>query len=705
MRYYLGWMKLKLNASENAINHSNCNYLDQFWNSGDWLTEALNVSAANVHILCPNPAFGITQYPILHFIFGLNQNNSLEGFHQASQNFTDTNEFVCGIEIGESILHPCNEENNISMRFKRQRTWSSNAVPEDIQNTVSFQNITSELTLAPSEHSRENPSLTSTLAYNGTIDPARDTQSASQLENMRETTVPTESPEWQARATDTTAFNSTEATFIAFRSSISIINWTVCHDFINKTSFNYRKLENILLTQLPQLLTEAAERVLYRALEFTVVVEEFRKDSLIIDLVFLTHFVENATLANMNSVLMSALNQLQRSQKCLFRLSGTLEDFLPCEKSICAYNCNAIDGMYKCSCLNVLNGDRFRCTPNDTSSCGGTQVVIPGPLALDLEKMVQLLNFANSTGCSFSRSRAGTDGILHVRDLCMSITDNVTDLWMEWKNIEILHLVLEGPNIAVCQFSVFPKEQMIFKLIDSKDQFKGYFLADHTQLHEEQFPASEKRENLKGTLMDHQTSLAAYTNESPNVTMSIRTRLANNSLLFVKSYEVVSVSQESERVKLIENGCPTVNGLSGFLNGNSTFTLLSVNSSVTKNFTFLRCELQICAESHCGCSRNLGKNFVPSSDSLQEDNSENGPNIISDKVAEDESKKDDPSMMAVMLITIGVILLVVVIIGFLRFIYRRISDATYADRVLKKQGVLRRESSTDPVTLMSWKQL
>lgn len=64
------------------------------------LTEALNVSAANVHILCPNPAFGITQYPILHFIFGLNQNNSLEGFHQASQNFTDTNEFVCGIEIG-----------------------------------------------------------------------------------------------------------------------------------------------------------------------------------------------------------------------------------------------------------------------------------------------------------------------------------------------------------------------------------------------------------------------------------------------------------------------------------------------------------------------------------------------------------------------------------------------------------------------------
>ncbi|XP_051870446.1 uromodulin-like 1 [Pristis pectinata] len=179
---------------------------------------------------------------------------------------------------------------------------------------------------------------------------------------------------------------------------------------------------------------------------------------------------------------------------------------------------------------------------------------------------------------------------------------------------------------------------MIFKLIDRVDGFKGSFLVGYTQLHKEQFHAFEKFESLRGILMHHRKSLAVYANGSLNVNVSIQTRLASNPKLFLKSCEVVSVSQDSGRTKLIEDGCPTVNGLSSFHNGNSSFVLLSVNSSIPKNFTLFICELQICSEKHCGCTRNkLEKIFVPNSNSLQENYFEIGPIIVMERMAEDET--------------------------------------------------------------------
>ncbi|XP_062906239.1 uncharacterized protein LOC134347766 [Mobula hypostoma] len=536
IKYYLGWMKFKVNTSKKGTNYSNCDYLDQFWNSRSWLTTMLSVSDANVRILCLNSSFGISLYPGFHFIFGLNQNFGLVQFHQALRNFTDTSEF--DIEVGAKVLYPCDEQSeSASMYYEMRGTWNSTTFYEVIQSTDSS---------STSAHS-ETSSQPITLNLSGKP------QSMSQLEESRKTAVSTEWPKWWQMTSDAAASDTTEATFTAFRGSLSITNWTFCNDLINKTSINYRKLENILMAQLPQLLTEAAEVILNCALEFTVVVEEFSKDSLIVNLILLTHLVKNVNLASMNSVL-SAVNHLQSFNDCLLQLYGNIEDFIPCENNICVYNCNVTNGMHKCTCLNALNGDSFMCMPNDTSSCEGTQVVIPGPLALDLEKMAQLLDFANNTGCSFNRSTVGTSGILHVRDLCLDVTDVVTDLWLDWKNNEILHLVLEGPNLTVCQLSVPPKEQMIFKLIDNTDRFKGSFLVGYTQLNKEQPHASEKFESLTGNRMDHRKTLAVYTNESLTVNVSIQTRLASHPKLFMKSCEVVSVYQDSERIKLIEDG-------------------------------------------------------------------------------------------------------------------------------------------------------
>ncbi|XP_059824716.1 uncharacterized protein LOC132393466 isoform X2 [Hypanus sabinus] len=688
IKYFLGWMKFKVNTSEKGTDSSNCDYLDQFWNNWSWLTNMLSVSDANVHILCLNSSFGINLYPSFHFIFGLNQNFALVQFHQALRNFTDTNEF--DIEVGAKVLYPCDEQSeSVFMYYETGGTWNSIMFPEVIQSTDSS---------STSAHS-EISSQPVTLNLSG------NPQSMSQLEESRETTVPTEGPKWWGMTSGTAASNRTEAAFTAFRGSLSITNWTFCDDLINKTSINYRKLENILMAQLPQLLTEAAEVILNRALEFTVVVEEFSKDSLIVNLILLTHLVKNVNLASMNSVL-SAVNHLQSFKGCLLKLYGNIEDFVPCGNNICVYNCNVTNGMNKCTCLNALNGDRFICMPDDTSSCEGTQVVIPGPLAVDLEKMAQLLDFANNTGCSFNRSTAGTSGTLHVRGLCLDITDGVTDLWLDWKNNEVLHLVLEGPNITVCQFSVPPKEQMTFKLIDSTDRFKGSFLVGYTQLNKEKSHASEKFESLTGNWMNHRKTLAVYTNESLSVNVSIQTRLASNPKLFLKSCEVVSAYQDSERTKLIEDGCPMVNGLSNFLNGNSSFVLLSVNSSIPKNFTVLICKLLICAANHCGCSRNkLQKYFGPNSNSLQENFVEIGPIVVMERTAEDKNKNDELHMMMVIFITIGSILLVIMIISILRFIYRRVSDAMYTARVFKKMRFLKRQSSMDPISLISWKQL
>ncbi|XP_069748521.1 uncharacterized protein [Narcine bancroftii] len=701
MDYYLGWMKLEVNASEKGTDHNDSDCLDWSWKRWSWSTAIFNVSEANVHALCQNSTFGISQYPIFHFIFGLNRNYSLEWFYQTFWNLPGTSDFVRDIAVGEEILYPCSEQSESASRhYERHRTWSSNGDPEVIQRTDSLKNVISELALTPSEKSRENHSATFTWADENTLDPANDTLSVSQLEGRGITTHPSVSLGRWEMTIDTEASSSMDATFTAFRSSVSITNCSFYKDLNNKTNINYRKLEKTLTAQLPPLLTEAAVVVLNQTLEFTVVVEEFKKHSLIVDLVFLTH-LENVTLASMNSVFVSAVNQRQRFPNCLLMLSKNIEDFIPCEKNICIYDCHATDRMYNCTCINALNGDRFTCMPTDTSLCDGTQFVIPGPLTLDLENIAQLLDFTNNTACTYSRSKADKVGILHVKDLCLNKTDIVTDLWLEWKNKEILHLVLEGPNIAVCQFSVSSKEQMMFILIDNTDGFKRSFLVDYSQ----QSPAFENFEYLQGTLKEHRKSLAVYKNENLYVTVSIQTRLASNPKLFVKNCEVMPVSHKTERVKFIENGCPVFDGLSSFLNGNSSFVLLSVNASIIKNFSLVRCEVQICAATHCGCTRNkMKKSFVPNSNSLQENEFEIGPIIVMERISEDQTKKDEPNLMTVILLTVGVILLAILIIGALRSTYRRISDVTYAARVLKKT-ILRRQSSMDPVTLMNWKQL
>ncbi|XP_067848337.1 uncharacterized protein [Heptranchias perlo] len=764
--YYLGWVKLKV--SEMGTNRSSCDYLDLVRNASVWLTAAHlthNVSDVNVHVLCPEMPSGDQQHPVLGFILVVRKNYSLDSLRQAFQNLTNTSEYVCDVKLGEAsnITHPGNKgtttntkkeggeqgkmvtdttvnvmeatvtadtiktdgtseaagETERSVVIKEidfgstrststapgvhvalgnvtQETWSSNATSVAtgvIQGTMGLDKVTVE-------KSQETHSVSSTWVENSTADARSDTQPGQS--GVTPTVVPTETLIRSELATDIAATITTETAFTAFRASVLITNWNFTKELDNEASVAYRKLEKLFMAQLSQLLTEAAEVALHRTLEFIVVVEGFRKGSVIVDSILLTHIVENVSLADMSSVLISAVNQSLRSQSRLSLSYGSIEDFDQCENNICVYNCKALGGMYKCTCLNGLNGNKFACTHNNTSSCGEAQAVIPNPLVGELEKMAQFLDFANNTGCSFSGNTSDTHGILHVKDLCLNITNDVTDLWLEWKTPNILHLVLEGPNITVCQFSVSPKQLMIYRVIDSTDGIKGSFLVGYVRLNNEQSSAFGKNPILNVTMMRHPGSFAFHENESLNVTVSVQSGLGRNPKLFVKNCNAVLSPQEPEGNKLIEDGCPVLKDVSIFFNGNSSSVLLSVKASVTKNSTFLRCELQICAEDHCACTRDqVGKRSTANSQSFQENYIEIGPITV----LKSKAKEKKPNLMMVILISVGAILLVVLLIGFLRLIYRRLSGTSCSTRILKMKNIWRRQSSLDAVALKSWKRL
>ncbi|XP_041067839.1 uncharacterized protein LOC121290880 [Carcharodon carcharias] len=639
-------------------------------------------------------------------MLAVNQNYSLDWLSQGFHNLTNTSEYLCDVKLGDSILQTGStwiaQGQSVDRCNAMQETWSSNATSVTtvmIQGTMALENFTVENSMAPVGKSRETDSMDSTWVKSSTTDTSNDTWPVNQSgQRITTTSIVATRPTIRSEImTDIAATITMEAAFTAFRAAVLITSWNFTEELNYETSIAYRKMEKLFVIQLSQLLTEAAEVAFNRTLNFTILVEGFRKGSVIVDFILLTDIGENMTLATMNSVLISAVNQSLRPESGLCMSHGNIKDFVQCESNMCVHICKALSEMYQCTCLNGLNGSWFACTHNETTVCGGAQAVIPNHLVWELEKMAQFLDFANDTGCSFGKNTLDTSGILHVNDLCQNVTDAVTDLWLEWKNEE-LRLYLEGPNITACRFSVSPEQEMMYKIIYSTSGIRGSFLVDYACLSDEQTPALAKNKILNVTMIRQQRSFTIHENESLNVTLSIQSGLARNPQLFVKSCHAVSSSHVPEGDQLIENGCPKSNGVSIFHNGDSSLVLLSVEASVAKNSTFLKCELQICAENQCACPNNSGKIVAANSQTFRENYIEIGP-ITFLKI---KSKDKEPSILMVILISVGTILLLILLISFLRYMYRRLSGSSFST---KTKNISRRQSSVNPITLKSWKQV
>ncbi|XP_078088192.1 uncharacterized protein LOC144506204 [Mustelus asterias] len=674
--YYLGRAKLKVNVSEMATNHSGWDYLDLLRNASTWLTSALrthNISDANVHVLCPEPPPGDQQYPVLDFMLVVNQNYSPEWLGQGFHNLTSTSEYLNDVELGDHFL-----QTGYTLTAQGQSVeWCENSTaparkPNETDSTDSMW-VKSSTT--------NSPSVAWPVNQSGQTSPTT-------------TIVPNQPTVWAATVTGKAAAVTMETAFTAFRASVLVTNWNSTTVGLNdKSCIAYGKLEELFRSQFPQLLTEAAEVAFNRTLDVTMLVEGFGKGSVIVNIILLTPSGENMTLAAMNSLLTSAINQSLGSESGIRMSYGNIKDFDSCENKTCTYTCKALSEMLQCTCLNGLNGIWLACAPNKTISSGGVQAHIESPLVRELEKMTQFLDFANGTGCSFSK-----DGILGVRDLCQNITDNITDLWLEWKN-EVLSLYLEGPDITVCQFSMTPEQEMMYKIIYSTGGVKGSFLVDYARMEDDQSVAFAKNETLNVTMIQQRRTFTLHENENLNVTVSIQSGLARNPQLFIKSCRAESSSHEPVGNLLIENGCPKSDGVSIFHNGNSSLVVLSIKASVAKNATYLKCELQICAEDQCACTINLGKIYMGNSDTSKETSIEIGPIYVL-KIT--KTKDKEPSILMVILISVGTILLVILLIGFLRYMYRCFSGSSFST---KPQNFFRRRSAVIPVTLKSWKQV
>ncbi|GCB62087.1 hypothetical protein scyTo_0007161, partial [Scyliorhinus torazame] len=611
--YYFGWAKLKVNVSEMDTNHSSWDYLDLLRNTSGWLTAALlthNTSDANVHVLCPEPTLGDQQDPGLGFMLAVNQNYSLEWLCQGFRNLTTISEYLYDVKLGDSILQT---KNTLTVQGQSgdvcnamQATQSSNVTSVTtvtIRPTMILENVTAENSTTPAGKSNGTDSTDSLWIKSSTTDTPNGTWPVNQSGQRSPTTtiLPTQTTVRSEMATDKTAAITMEAALPAFRASVLVTNRNFTQELNSKTSLAYGRLEELFISQLSLLLTEAAEFTFNRTLDLTMLVEGFRKGSVIVDFILLTHSGENVTLAAVKSLLISAVNQSLTSDSGLRMSYGNIEDFDPCENNTCASFCKALSEMYQCTCLNGLNGNWFACPGNKTTPCGGAQAVITNPLVWELEKLIQFLDFENDTGCSFSRNTPDTFGILHVEDLCQNIIAAITDLWLEWKN-EVLRLYLEGPNIAVCQFSVTSEQEMTYKIIYSTGGVKGSFLVDYAHLNDDQSASFAKNETLNVTMIRQRRSFTFHENESLNVTVSIQSGLARNPQLFIKSCRAMSSSHVPEGDQLIKDGCPKSEGVSIFHNGDSSLVLLSVEASVAKNVTYLKCELQICAENQCACT-------------------------------------------------------------------------------------------------------
>ncbi|XP_048396203.2 uncharacterized protein LOC125456817 [Stegostoma tigrinum] len=708
--YYLGWVKLKINEFELDTN-GGWDYLNLLRNASSWLATALlthDVYHENIHILCPEPTSIEQQYPILGFMLAVNQNYSLERLQQGFHTLINTSEYICDVKLGDGILQTGNtsrlQGHSIDSCNLIHEAWGSNAsgmATEAIRSTMDLENISIENSTALFVKPMETWPTGSTWEKSNSTDSPSYTSSVNQQgeRSMTSTVVPTQTIVHSEIATDSAATVTMEAAFTAFRASISITSWNFTEDFNNKTSIAYRNLEELFITKLSQLLSEAAEMILQRALDFTVLVERIRKGSIIVDFILLTHAGENMTLADMSTLLLSAVNQSLTSESGFILSYGKIEDFDMCDNDTCSYDCEALVRTFQCTCMNGLNGHELTCIHGESVSCGGAQAVISNPLAWKLEKISHFLDFANATGCSFTRNVSDTFGILQVNDLCVGINSVISDLWLDWKNEDILHLYLEGPNITVCQFSASSEDQIMYKIIDGTDGIRGSFLVDYACLNNEQSFAVGKNKSLNMTMIQQRRSFTVHENESLNVTVSIESGLARKPRLFIKSCHAESLTHEPEGDQLIENGCSKSNGVSIYQNGNSPVVLLSVEASVEKNSTYLKCELQICAENQCACTNHLERINMGNSETFKENSIEIGPITV---LRIETKDKKEPSMLTVILITVGVILLVILLIGLLRYVYRRLSGSSFS---FKTKNIFKRQSLVNPVTLKSWKHV
>ncbi|XP_038657202.1 uncharacterized protein LOC119968654 [Scyliorhinus canicula] len=705
--YYLGWARLKVNVSEMDTNHSSWDHLALLRDTSGWLTAALlthNTSDANVHVLCPEPTPGDQQDPALGFMLAVNQNYSLEWLCQGFRNLTATSEYLWDVKLGDSILQTENtltvQGQTVDVCNAMQATQSANAsivTTVTIQPTMMLENVTAENSTTPDGKSNGTDSTDSMWIKSSTTDTPNVTWPVNQAGQRSPTTtiLPTQTTVRSEMVTDTTAAITMETALTAFRASVLVTNRNFTQELNSKTSLAYGRLEELFISQLSQLLTEAADVTFNRTPDLTMLVEGFRKGSVIVDFILLTHSGENVTLAAIKSLLISAVNQSLISDSGLHMSYGNIEDFDPCENNTCASFCKALSEMYQCTCLNGRNGSWFAYPGNRTTPCSGALAVITNPLVWELEKLIQIVDFENDTGCSFSRNTPDTFGILQVKDLCQNISEAITDLWLEWKN-EVLRLYLEGPNIAVCRFSVTPEQEMTYKIIYSTDGVKGSFLVDYAHLNDDQSASFAKNETLNVTMIQQRRSFTFPENESLNVTVSIQSRLARNPQLFIKSCRAMSSSRVPEGDQLIKDGCPESKGVSIFHNGDSSLVLLSVEASFAKNVTYLKCELQICAENQCACTHHLDKIYM---EELKENYIEIGPITVLRTKPKD---KAEPSMLMVILLSVGAILLVILLIGFLRYMYRHVAGSSFS---IKTRNIFSRRSPVNPVTLKSWKQV
>ncbi|XP_043557542.1 uncharacterized protein LOC122555580 [Chiloscyllium plagiosum] len=710
--YYLGWVKLKINEFELDTNYSGWDYFDLLRNASSWLEAALlthDVSDANIHVLCPEATFIDQQYPVLGFMLAVDRSYSIDWLQQGFHILINTSEYVCDVKLGDGIRQMGNTSGiqghsivSCNLIHEARSSNASSMTTESIWNASDLENISVENSTALFGKSMETRSTGSMWEKSNSTDAPSYTGPVNRPEQRRATTtvLPTQTTGQSEMMTDITATVTMETAFIAFRASISIINWNFTEDLNNNTSTAYRNMEELFVTELSQLLSEAAEVTLQRALNFTVLVERFRKGSIIIDFILLTHIEENVTLANMTTVLLTAVNHSLMSESGFSLSYGNIEDFDLCDNDTCAYYCEALVGISQCTCANGLNGHRLTCIHNASAACGAAQAEIPNRLMWELQKMSQFLDFANATGCSLSRNLSDMFGILQVKDLCQGTTNAIKDLWLDWENEDTLHLYLEGPNITVCQFSVSSEDQMLYKIIDGTDGIRGSFLVDYACLNNEQSFAFGKNESLNATMIQQRRSFTVHENESLNVTVSIESGLVRDPRLFIKNCHVESSTHEPEGDKLIENGCSKSKGVSIYQNGNASLVLLSVDTSVAKNSTYLKCELQICAENQCACTNRPGKRNMGISETFKENSIEIGPITILKNTKKD---KKEPSILTVILITVGTILLVILLLGLLRYVYRYIAGSSFS--IKSSKNIFRRQSSMNPVTLKSWKHV
>ncbi|GCC36143.1 hypothetical protein chiPu_0014635 [Chiloscyllium punctatum] len=97
----------------------------------------------------------------------------------------------------------------------------------------------------------ETRSTGSMWEKSNSVDAPSYTGSVNRPEQRRATTtvLPTQTTGQSEMTTDITATVTKETAFIAFRASISIINWNFTEDLNNKTSTAYRNMEELFVTE------------------------------------------------------------------------------------------------------------------------------------------------------------------------------------------------------------------------------------------------------------------------------------------------------------------------------------------------------------------------------------------------------------------------------------------------------------------------